>query len=473
MKSPRLPSVLLALALAVSSASALAEGEPRDKVAEAAKDAAKKDSGMSDAELEKLLAPLAEGDANARREAAKALEALGADALPAITRKLGELRKTPQAAPVSASLKQAGAKGDDLLEPLITAGKNEGAFKTTITTVALAHALAKIGTTPALRQLVKIAGDHGNAFRPEVARQVKALGDKAVPALIETRKEPSSELRHWAVSTLEGMGKRIPGDAVQTKDNQVLADVLRAFALVHDLDSLPVILSFVSSDRIQVRGAARDAIGAFGQDAVWKLREAYANVTGKSAPENWQASQIAKELFAAYDRLRLQEVYGLLEEGLAKEKEGKVEEAVAAFDKVLARQPLLDRRGEMVPAYVAFAKTVEESDPPRSLALLRKALRLWPESPRASMIEAQISYLEGKELLSRGIADQAPFKRALALDPGHERARAELLRLENDVEARQDRIRAAAAGGAVVVVALLGIILFGGRRRPRRTANAH
>ena len=120
----------------------------------------------------------------------------------------------------------------------------------------------------------------------------------------------------------------------------------------------------------------------FGQDAVWKLREAYSNVTGKSAPENWQAPQIAKELFSAYDRLRLQEVYGLLEEGLAKEKEGKLEEAIAAFDKVLARQPLLDRRGEMVPAYVAFAKTLEESDAPRSLSLLRKALRLWPESPR-------------------------------------------------------------------------------------------
>ncbi len=269
------------------------------------------------------------------------------------------------------------------------------------------------------------------------------------------------------------MGKRIAGDAVQTKDNQVLADVLRAFANVHDIDALPVILSFVNSDRIQVRGAAREALGQFGQDAVWKLREAYANVTGNAAPDGWPASQIAKELFAAYDRLRLQEVYGLLDEGLAKEKEGKLEEAIAAFDKVLARQPMIERRSEMVAAYVAYAEQLEESDPARAIALFRKAARLWPESPRVPHIEAEIAYLEGKELLARGIADVEPFQRALRLEPGHAKSRAELARLETNVEEREERIRAFAAAGAVVVVALAGILLFGGgRRRPRRAARA-
>ena len=38
----------------------------------------------------------------------------------------------------------------------------------------------------------------------------------------------------------------------------------------------------------------------------------------------WTATETAKELFAAYDRFRLEEVYGLLEEGIAKDKEGKV-----------------------------------------------------------------------------------------------------------------------------------------------------
>lgn len=457
-----------------------AEGASPASASSSLKEAEKaKDEAAAEAELDKHVANLASDDLETRKSAVAGIEGVSQDAIPAITKQLTSLRKTPQTVGVQSALKAARDtlgkeatkdkdKEVDLLDALVKTKSDGQGYRTAITTAALLRALAHIGTTPAVKQLVKVAVDHGGSLRPEVARHIKALGDKAIPALIETRKESSSELRHWSFSQLEAMGKRVPGDAVQTKDNQVLADVLRAFANVHDMDALPVLLSFVNSDRIQVRGAARDALRAFGQDAVWKLREAYSNVTGKAAPEGWKADEIAKELFAAYDRLRLQEVYGLLDEGLAKEKEGKLEEAIAAFDKVLARQPMIERRGEMVPAYVAYAQSLEETDPPKALAIFRKALRLWPESSRAPQIEAEINYLEGKELLARGIADTEPFKRALALDPGHEKARAELNRLETNVEERQERFRALAAAGAVVVVALLGIILFGGRKKKGR-----
>ncbi len=463
--------LLLTATLALVPATALAEAPAKEaKEAPAAKEPA-----LADADLEKMLAPLAGEDPAARTSAAKAVEALGQDALPAITKQLSAQRKAGSmgvAAAVKAARDAAGKSPDiDLGQALLDHKSDGPGYRPAVTTAVLLRALAHIGTTPALRQLVKVSVDHNGAFKNEVARQVKALGDKAVPALIESRKE-SSEIRHWAVAQLESMGKRIPGDAVQTKDNQVLADVLRAYAVVHDMDALPVLLSFVNSDRIQVRAAAREALAEFGQDAVWKLREAYANVLGKPAPEGWQAPQIAKELFAAYDRIRLQEVHGLLDEGLAKEKEGRLEDAIAAFDKVLARQPMFERRGEMVAAYVAYADKIDESDPPKALALYRKAARLWPEGPRAPHIEAEIAYLEGKELLGRGIADVEPFKRALTLEPGHEKARAELTRLESNVEERQEKVRALAAAGAVVFVALAGILLFGGRGRPRRPAQA-
>jgi tetratricopeptide (TPR) repeat protein len=428
---------------------------------------------LADAELERMLAPLYGDDAEARRAAAASVENLGADATTAIGKKLAEERKASTSS-VGVAIKAARDEapktaGEIELGDALLRTKTDGpGYRAAVTIVALIRALAHVGTTPALRQMVRVALDHGGAFRPEIARQVKTLGDKAVPALIETRKESSSELRHWAYSQLESMGKRVPGDAVQTKNNQVLADVLHAFALVHDMDALPVILSFVNSDRIQVRGAAREALGEFGQDAIWKLREAYGNVTGKPAPETWTAAEVQKELFTAYDRLRNQEVYGLLDEGLARDKEGKLEEAVAAFDKVLARQPMLDRRAEMVPTYVAYATKLEPTDPPKSLALFRKAMRLWPDTPRRPQVEAEIAYLEGKELLGRGIADVEPFRRALRLDPSHEAARAELNRLETNVEEREERIRALAAAAAVVVVAIIGILLFGGR--PRRRA---
>ena len=380
-----------ALALALAAVLCLASSASAQQVPTSASSNAAAEAGMSSEELEKLLAPLSADDAEARRAAAKTVGELGQDAVVSITKKLAELR-TVQAASVTAALKGAKvSEGSDLCETLLK-GKVDGpGGKAALTTAALIRALAHAGTTPAVRQLVKVAGDAGGAFRPEVTRQTRALADKAVPALIEARKDSSSDVRHWASNQLEALGKRIPGDAVQTKDNQVLADVLRAYGSIHDLDAVPVVLSFVSSDRVQVRTAAREALGAFGQDAVWKLREAYSNLTGKSAPEGWAAAEVAKELFAAYDRFRLQEVYGLLEEGLKKDKEGKPDEAVAAFDKVLARQPMLDRRAEMVPAYAAQGQKVEDADAPAALALFRTAVRLAPEGPRAPQLTAEIA----------------------------------------------------------------------------------
>ena len=457
----------LVLAAAVTSAPALAEEAPAATVKVAEK-AAEKAEKAEEADLGKLIAKLTADDAAGRREAAKAIEDLGADAVPAVAKELAALRKTSAAAP---AVKLAAKEGGDLTDALVATKTEPTAWAPAVQTAVLMKGLAHAGTTPAVAEIIKVAGDQGGAFKPEVARHLKALGDKAVPALILSRKEPSSELRHWAAGQLEGMGKRIAGDAVQTKDNQVLAETLRAFAAVHDMDALPVLLSFVNSDRIQVRAAAREAVGQFGQDAVWKLREAYGNVVGKPAPETWTAAQTAKELFTAYDKLRLQEVYGLLDEGLAKEKAGDIEGAVAAFDKVLARQPMLDRRGEMVGAYVAYATKLEETDAPKSIATFRKALRLNPETARAPQVEAEIAYLEGKELQGRGVADPEPFKRALSLDPTHEKSRAELRRLDTNADERDARFRSFAAAGAVVVVALAGIMLFGGTRKSKRRAS--
>lgn len=171
-------------------------------------------------QLDRLLAPLSGDETDARRSAAKAVGELGSEAVPAITEKLAALRKATSAS-LGAAVKQAkearGKKvgdGIDLCDALLELPRADAAgAKTALVTAALIRALAHAATTPASRQLVKVAGDHGGAFRPEIARQVRALGDKALPALIETRKEGSSELRQWAYGLLEAMGKRIPGDA--------------------------------------------------------------------------------------------------------------------------------------------------------------------------------------------------------------------------------------------------------------------
>ena len=428
---------------------------------------------MSLAELERLLAPMGDPNVDARRAAAKSVSELGGDATSAIAQKLAELRKTG-GAPAQASMRalrdQLGAKTNDksfdLIEALIAQGaKSSAEARAALTEACLLRALAHVGTTPAARQLVMASSDAGGAFKVEIARLVMQLGERAVAALVEARKD--SELRAWAGNLLDALGKRLPGDAVQTKDNQVLSDVLRAYGSVKDLDAIPVILSFVNSDRAQVRAAARDALAAYGQDAIWKLREAYAALTGKPANDGLTAPQLAKELFDAYDKFRLQEVYALLDDGLAKQRAGHLEDATAAFDKVLARQPMLDRRADMIPGYVQLAQSIEERDRPRALAYLRKALRLDETGPRAAEIQSEVLYLEGQELLARGIADADVFRRAVALDPGNVRAQAELTRLEAQADTKQNSLQRWAAAAAVFALAIAGIILFGGRRAPR------
>jgi hypothetical protein len=434
--------------------------------------AADMDPQMTVQELDRMLAKTFDGDVESRRAAAKAITELGVDATQAIGKKFAELRREKNV-PLGGMIKLAHdstpTKGDqfDMIDGLLRGARPEQpGYRTAMSYACLMRAVAHIGTTAATKHLLLLANDHNGALKNEVARTLRNMGDKAVPALIETRKD-APDIRHWAYLQLEQMNKRLPGEAVQTKSNQVLADVLRAYAYVKEPDAISVTLSFVNSDRVQVRAAAREALLAYGQDAIWKLREAYHNLTGASAPEGASAAEVARELFAAYDRSRLQEVYALLEDGLKKQKEGKLLEAVQSFDKVLARQPMLDRRAEMVAGYVAYAQSIEESDPGAALALFRKAGRLDPDGPRAGQIQSEIAYLEGRDLLSHGIADTEAFRRAIALDPGNAKARAELDRLETDAEERQNRLRRWAAAGAVLAAAIAFLILFAGKKRER------
>jgi tetratricopeptide (TPR) repeat protein len=426
------------------------------------------ETAMAASELEALLAPLGDASVDVRRAAAKQVSELGVGATQAFLPKLAELRKGSGPAVASVMKPLKGREGPDLVETLLQTKGDAAAVRATLTTVCLLRALAHIGTTPAVRQLVLAASDAGGAFRPELLRLMKQLGDRAVAALIEARKDAPADSRAWASSVLDVLGKRLPSDAVQTKSNQVISDVLHAYASVKDLDAVPVILSFVNTDRAQVRTAAREALLQYGQDALWKLREAYASVTGKQAPEAWTAAELAKELFDAYDKFRLQEVYALLDEGLARQREGKLSEAVSDFDKVLARQPLLDRRSDIVEGYLAYAREIEAKDRDGALTYLRKALRLDEAGPHANEAMSEIDYLEGEDLLGRGVADAELFRKAVQLDPNNTHARAELARLESDASDREARWRRLAAAGAVFALSVAGIILFGARRRVKK-----
>jgi tetratricopeptide (TPR) repeat protein len=166
-----------------------------------------------------------------------------------------------------------------------------------------------------------------------------------------------------------------------------------------------------------------------------------------------------------YDRSRLAEVYKLMDDGLKLAGAGKHKEAIDAFDKVLARAPLSDRKKEMVPAYLARAKEIEKEQRDEALAMLRKALRLDPKGPQAKKLEAEVAYLEGMVLIDRGTPDKFILQRAVELDPGHDGARAALASLEDRAAQRQSSLRRYGAAAGIGIFAIAAILLLSRRRK--------
>lgn len=227
-------------------------------------------------------------------------------------------------------------------------------------------------------------------------------------------------------------------------------------------------LSFVNSDRAQIRDAARHATLAYGDAALAKLREAYANLTDNPPPQAWSAADVARELFAQNDRFRLQEVYAMMDAGLAAEAAGKHDEAVAAFERVLARQPMFERRVEMVPAFVSLAQSMEDTDRAAAAAYYRTAARLAPDGPRAAQAASALDYMEAEDLLARGITDESLFQRAATADPGNVKAHTELARIQAERARRELATRRYEEWGGAIATLALGIALFVGRRTRHR-----
>lgn len=370
----------------------------------------------------------------------------------------------------AATLVRKGAAPD--LRTALSGTPEDDARRAALDTLALQEALRREASYAAVLELVASAVAFRGALAGEAARHVQALGERAVAPLWEQSRNGGRAARGWAGSQLEALGKRLPSDALQTRDDEVLFGVLHAFGVTKDMDALPAVLSFVAAERPVVRKAARDAIDLYGADALFKLREAYTNLTNKAAPEDWSAGQVAAALYRAYDSIRMQEAQALLDEGLSAFHAGQVDQSVALFDKVLARYPDFDGRSAMVPAYVAYAEARLETDRGAARGAYEKAALMGPEPHRTSAIAASLAYLDGMDLLVRGIEDPAPFRRALDIDPTHGRATAELARLEARSAERQERVRpwiwgsAAAALGVTALLVAVGSWLFRRRRSP-------
>jgi HEAT repeat protein len=465
-------------------------------------------SSAAEAELKEDLALLASANPTERAEGRKRLERAGQDLLPAMAKTLRELRKSAPRKSMSILITKARKLGKeqrreekkaskknkkksksdkdstkekarkskrkkksessnesgDWLDFVLEAPEpNERAYRDLVAVLGIERALVAMGNTPAVREIINVYFYFGKLFRIDVQHMLDRLGDKAVPALIEARHHESEMVRTWAARRLDVVGKAIPGEAVQTEDIQQLASVLRAYGYTKEIDALRVLISFTASEEKEIRDAARQALAHFGDAAKWRLRESYKNLTGKRAPSHLTWHELLRALFRAHDEARMAEIVQTYEKGTAALKENKLEEAVTAFDFVLAREPVFDERVEMAPAYWSLAQQVENKDKKRAILLARKALHIQPDHPDAKKIQSHVFTLLGEIRMEQGIPDAVPFKRALLLDENNQRAKQALAKLEREpiVRNRPAPTYRFLAAGVIGVLALLMTAVLG------------
>jgi len=361
-------------------------------------------------------------------------------------------------------------------------------------TIGLLAALDAIDSTEALMEVIRFVGQYEGAYARPAGLVVRSKGDRALPALVLSRRVQDGAVKQFLAAQLARMGKDRAPLMAQTDDDELLADILRAIGEVRDPEGVNVMLSFINSDRPFVRRAARESLLRYERNAIWAVRKSYEDLTGEPADASWNWRETMDRLFAAQDAARLEPLDALLAQGLAAAREGRFGEMDELFGAILGREPEYPRRAEMVPGLLAYGeKLLADGDVLEARRILRLTGYLIPEGDaRAARVRAHLAYLEGLRRRDLGFPDPAPFREAAALDPGYRRliaSRDDLARLvgaaagsapssgtpgaESSALASGDRDRSmtgrlAVAGGILLAALAALVLLLASGRTPGR-----
>ncbi|MBI5499685.1 MAG: hypothetical protein HY907_05550 [Deltaproteobacteria bacterium] len=420
---PRTVTAAIAALLLAAPASARAQAE----------------TDLSAAEIDALLARLADpGDLNVRSAALVALLEAQAGVLPLLTDRLFRpngitaglqqrlledyVRRLPAELPAESPVPRRTSLAP-LLHLLVLSPHEtyRESWAAALQAVGLLAALDAIDTNDALMEAIRFVSRYDGAYARAVGLLVRAKGDRAIPALVLSRKIQDGNVKSFVADQLARMGKERAPLMAQVNDDQLLADILRAIAEVRDSEGVNVMLSFINSDRPFVRQAARESLLLYERNAIWPVRKAYEDITGERAETGWDWRETMDRLFAAQDAARLEPLDRLLSRGLAAAADARFEEMDSAFGSILGREPKYPRRAEMVRGLLAYGEQLLSSgDVLEARRVLRLAGYLVPEGDaRAARIAAHLAYLEGLRRRDLGFPDAEPFREAARLDPAY------------------------------------------------------
>jgi tetratricopeptide (TPR) repeat protein len=269
------------------------------------------------------------------------------------------------------------------------------------------------------------------------------------------------------VAGVRALGMEEPQVALQLPDAHLRSLVIAAYTQPLDYAAMPLIVRLVTAEKLEVREAARTAVARFGKNAIWQVRELYAEVTGQDADKRWDADKTAAELYAAIDRPAIEEAQTLLARGSAHYVAGRLDAMQRDYDRLLAQFPLFAEREKLAPGYAALGEKLlaeDELEPAR--AAFQRALRLAPEAEDNDALRAQLAFTEAELALTAGVVDLDGYERALRYDPDHAAAAAAKDRLSGARAARERQQQRLLTVGAIALLLGCCALLLRGRRKP-------
>ena len=431
-------------------------------------------------ELDERLKALTSSDASTREDAARELLEIDQRFVPALAHRLngiaeradkeamkrlfGELRKNARES--DDDDRDKGSGRPDYLALLVTKGRpQDRAFADLISVIGISRMLSQIGSVEATRVLISVYVRFGEFLRIHTQRELARLGDKAVPALLETRRFPAEKVARWAARQLDALGRAVPGEAVRIPDPQVLADVLRAYGRARDPDAARIIVSFANSERGVVREAARQSIALMGEVSLWQLRDTYENVVGKKPPRDWSWERTARELFAAFDRARSLAVANDFEAGRVARAKGDLDGMRKAFDLVVTEDPRFEQPAELAAGYLEYAESIAKAEPEAAELAYLRAERFTEAAGDKARIQGKILALRAQASAKSGVADLKLVERALELDPSNSAAKALRTELRSGKPGGTSERARHIAAGSIGLTALLSVLVLLRRRK--------
>lgn len=425
--------------------------------------------------LGEIAARLGSPDRAVRLAAYEALGALPESAVPAIRERLSELvtsRPTPEdAQQLLHQIRHAtgSRRADDLVDvadgiPVFLDTRRDRDALRIAEPLLLMRSLERIATTDALVTIPEVLRLDPDAWTMEGRRSTLRLGDRAAAAIVRARGHEHSAGREWARWSGRELSLDDAGRLVQRLGPRDLADVLSAWGATRTMDAMPVVASFVDDRRRFIRDAAREALGAYGQNGVWQAREQFRLRLGEDADTSWGWERTLRELCARLDDQRLALVRDLQTAAEVALDRGDPDSATRSLEALLARAP--DAGSPEIATLFARAGDAWTTSGGRAnaRAAYERAIRLAPSDASRGAWEARLSFVEAEDALERGVLDVEAYRRAARGDPSCERCARMLATIEaqaapaidpSAAERRQTALALAAALFAVLGAALL------------------